>query len=87
MVSGDAKNVSDTVRVVQLIRAFQVRGHFVADLDPLGIVKARADPKELELSNFGFTEADLDREFDVSQANITGYLGAGSFLEPSLSFE
>jgi 2-oxoglutarate dehydrogenase E1 component len=43
-----------------------VRGHHVADLDPLGILDADLDnvrPAELELSHYGFNERDLDKEF------------------------
>jgi 2-oxoglutarate dehydrogenase E1 component len=76
IVSGDAKLVQDTIKVVQMIRAFQVRGHLIADLDPLGIIKARGPTNEFELSHWGFTEADLDREFDVSQADVQGLMGA-----------
>ena len=48
-----------------MVRAYQVRGHHVADLDPLGILDADlADvkPPELELSQYGFTERDLGKE-------------------------
>jgi 2-oxoglutarate dehydrogenase E1 component len=51
-----------------LVRAYQVRGHHVAELDPLGILDADlADvhPPELELSHYGFTERDLDKQISL----------------------
>ena len=51
-----------------LVRAYQVRGHHVAELDPLGILDADlADvrPPELELSHYGFTERDLEKEITL----------------------
>ena len=56
-------------RVDQLIRAYRVRGHMVAQIDPLGL--PRADQPELDPSFYGLTEADLDREF--SSRTIQGY--------------
>jgi len=48
-------------RLLQLIRAYRVRGHLVADLDPLGTL--RPAPMELEPATYGLTLWDLDREF------------------------
>jgi 2-oxoglutarate dehydrogenase E1 component len=52
---------SDAIRALQLIRAYRVRGHLEADLDPLGLDKRGPYP-ELDFSSYGFAEADLDRE-------------------------
>ncbi len=48
-------------RVDQLIRNYRVRGHIMADLDPLD--SPRPHPPELDASYYGFTEADFDRVF------------------------
>jgi 2-oxoglutarate dehydrogenase E1 component len=53
--------------VLQLINAYRVRGHLIADLDPLG-----SEPSyhpELDPANYGLTIWDLDRQF------LTGSLG------------
>ena len=55
-------------QVQLLVRAYQVRGHHVADLDPLGIMDPDLSdhvPPELELSHFGFTERDLDKQITL----------------------
>lgn len=48
-------------KVLQLIHAYRVRGHLVADLDPLR--STRAPHKELDPQTYGLTMWDLDREF------------------------
>jgi 2-oxoglutarate dehydrogenase E1 component len=51
-----------------LVRAYQVRGHHVAELDPLGILNADlADvhPPELEISRYGFTNRDMDKNISL----------------------
>ncbi len=50
----------DSVRAIMLIRAFRMRGHLHANLDPLGLEPAR-DREELDPSAFGFLETDYDR--------------------------
>ena len=50
----------DTARALMLIRAYRIRGHLEADLDPLGLVR-QAPHRELDPATYGFTEADWDR--------------------------
>jgi 2-oxoglutarate dehydrogenase E1 component len=50
----------DSVRALMLIRAYRMRGHLHANLDPLGL-EPRKDPEELDPRSYGFTDADLDR--------------------------
>src|SRR3982074_1963036 len=51
----------DSVRALMLIRAYRMRGHFHAKLDPLGIEPPR-DREELDPRSYGFSEADFDRK-------------------------
>ena len=48
--------------VAKLIRVYRVRGHLIADLDPLRWKKPRT-PRELDPATYGLTIWDLDREF------------------------
>jgi 2-oxoglutarate dehydrogenase E1 component len=58
-----AAELSETQGAVsRLIQIYTNRGHLVANLDPLGLVK-RERPRVLDLEYFGLTEADLDTEF------------------------
>jgi 2-oxoglutarate dehydrogenase E1 component len=50
----------DTVRALMLIRVYRVRGHLMANFDPLGLEGRRYHP-ELDPEHYGFTEADYDR--------------------------
>jgi 2-oxoglutarate dehydrogenase E1 component len=54
-----------SIRALQLIRAHRVRGHLLADLDPLGLEQRGYHP-ELDYRTYGFTEADLDREIFIN---------------------
>jgi len=51
----------DSVRALMLIRAYRMRGHFHANLDPLGI-QEQIGHEELDPKSYGFTDADYDRK-------------------------
>ncbi|MBI1339482.1 2-oxoglutarate dehydrogenase E1 component [bacterium] len=54
------QQVRDSVKALMMIRAYRMRGHLAAQLDPLGI-EAPAPQPELDPASYGFTEADMDR--------------------------
>ena len=59
----------DSIRALMLIRAYRVRGHLEADLDPLGLKPHEPHP-ELDPKTYGFTEADMDRPIFIN--NVLG---------------
>ncbi|XP_030059146.1 2-oxoglutarate dehydrogenase-like, mitochondrial [Microcaecilia unicolor] len=74
------KLVEDHLAVQLLIRAYQIRGHHVAQLDPLGILDADLDsfvPSDLittidKLERYGLQEADLDKVFRLPTTTFIG---------------
>ena len=50
----------DSVHALMLIRAYRARGHFHANLDPLGLEPHRPEA-DLDPRSYGFTDADMDR--------------------------
>ncbi|MGE3934439.1 MAG: 2-oxoglutarate dehydrogenase E1 component, partial [Rhodospirillaceae bacterium] len=70
-VNGDMRTaVTDSIHALMLIRAYRVRGHLLANLDPLGIDPIEEHP-ELDPATYGFAEADYDREIFID--NVLGY--------------
>ncbi|MEP6968618.1 MAG: 2-oxoglutarate dehydrogenase E1 component, partial [Pseudomonadota bacterium] len=51
----------DSLRAVMMIRAYRVRGHLKANLDPLGLATTAGDASELDPAAYGFSETDFDR--------------------------
>lgn len=66
-------------RVDQLIRAYRTRGHMIASIDPLTMV--RPCPPELDPAFYGFTEADLDRRFSCETVHSGGPLSLREILQ------
>jgi len=58
--------VLDSIRAIMIIRAYRIRGHLAADLDPLGITE-RGNHPELDPASYGFTEADMDRPIFIDK--------------------
>jgi 2-oxoglutarate dehydrogenase E1 component len=51
----------DSLRAIMMIRAYRVRGHLKAKLDPLGLAVTVGDASELDPASYGFAESDYDR--------------------------
>ncbi|MCG7621995.1 2-oxoglutarate dehydrogenase E1 component [Epibacterium sp. Ofav1-8] len=70
-VSDDAikRAVLDSIRAIMLIRAYRIRGHLAADLDPLGM-RANTPHPELDPKTYGFNDSDMDRPIFID--NVLG---------------
>ncbi len=58
---GEHQQVEKQANVLQLINAYRIAGHFLADIDPLNMTSHMKS--ELDLENYGLSIWDLDREF------------------------
>ncbi|XP_050306619.1 2-oxoglutarate dehydrogenase complex component E1 isoform X3 [Anthonomus grandis grandis] len=69
------KIIDDHLAVQAIIRSYQIRGHHIAKLDPLGINEADLDdqtPQELIYKNYNFDENDMDRVFKLPSTTFIG---------------
>ncbi|MCP5036990.1 MAG: 2-oxoglutarate dehydrogenase E1 component, partial [Rhodobacteraceae bacterium] len=51
----------DSIRAIMMVRAYRMRGHLHANLDPLGLAGKKEAHNELHPSAYGFIEADYHR--------------------------
>ena len=58
---------SDSVRAIMMVRAYRMRGHLHASLDPLGIAQPIEDYNELSPAAYGFSPDDLDRKIYIDR--------------------
>ena len=61
--------VTDSIKALMMIRAYRIRGHLAAQLDPLGL-SGFGDQPELDPASYGFGPEDMNRSI-----YIDGYLG------------
>lgn len=79
---GGNTDVTKHLKVQLLVRAYQVRGHHKANIDPLGI-RTLADgsgtskPRELDLDHYEFTEKDLDDEYTLGPGILPRFATEG----------
>jgi 2-oxoglutarate dehydrogenase E1 component len=66
-------------RVAQLMRLYRVRGHVIADLDPLG--RRPAEHPELDLAYHGLSEGDLGARVFVGDPQSPDVLTLGAVVE------
>jgi 2-oxoglutarate dehydrogenase E1 component len=59
--AGVQQATRDSIHALMLIRSFRARGHFHANLDPLGLA-VEPNKGELDPASYGFSEADMDRK-------------------------
>ncbi len=67
-VDRERQEIKKEARLFEFINAYRVRGHLIADIDPLNMVPIHEHP-ELEAETYGLSIWDLDRRF------FTGGLG------------
>ncbi|KAJ9474635.1 2-oxoglutarate dehydrogenase, mitochondrial [Pseudozyma hubeiensis] len=78
--SGSTDAVDDHLKLQLLVRAYQVRGHRIARLDPLGILDPDLDPnipEELKIEHYGWSEADLDRKMRLGPGLLPNFVNQG----------
>ena len=71
----------DSVRALMMIRAYRMRGHLHAKLDPLGIADPVEDYNELSPASYGFTEADHGRKIFIDHVLGLEYATIPEMLE------
>ena len=78
---GSEQELSDVIKIMELIRDYQEHGHEHAKLDPLNREpEAQHGSHQINLadilhhSNYGFSDKDLDREFFLDHPDQMGFL-------------
>ncbi len=70
----------DSIRAAMMIRAYRMRGHLHADLDPLKL-QEKADAPELDPRSYGFVEADFSRQIFIDNMLGLEYASISQMVE------
>ena len=78
-LSGSEKEKVDSIKAIALIRAYRIRGHLIANLDPLGLMK-RDYLYELHPKDHGFKSEDFDRKIYLNSYMDVGYASVNEII-------
>jgi len=70
----------DSIRAAMMIRAYRMRGHLHADLDPLKL-QEKVDAPELDPRSYGFSEADFARPIFIDNMLGLEYASISQMVE------
>ena len=73
------KEKANTIRAIALIRAYRIRGHLIANLDPLGMME-RKYLHELHPADHGFKKEDYNKKIYLHQYMDRGYATINELL-------
>ena len=66
LMAGDLRSATlDSLRAIMLVRAYRIRGHLLAQLDPLDLQEKEIHP-ELDPATYGFGPEDFDRPIFIN---------------------
>ena len=67
-----SRSNEDSIKAVSMIRSYRQRGHLIAKLDPLGLLKSDY-LDELHPESFGFKKEDYQKEADKLRKEVSKY--------------
>ena len=71
LVGQNQSSITESIKAIALIRAYRIRGHLIANLDPLGMME-RNYIHELHPEDHGFKKEDYDKKIFIgSYLNTT----------------
>ena len=78
-LNGSEREKIDSIKAIALIRAYRIRGHLIADLDPLGLMK-REYLYELHPNDYGFKTEDFERKIYLDSYMDIGYASISEII-------
>ena len=76
----DLKSTTESVKAIALIRAYRIRGHLIANLDPLEMME-RKYLEDLNPADHGFKKEDYDKKIYVGEYMREGYSNIREILK------
>ena len=74
------RSTIDSIRAIMMIRAYRIRGHLIADLDPLQLQEKNYHP-ELNPETYGFKKEDRNRKIFLDKVLGLEYATVNEILE------